>query len=266
MPITVATVNVNGLRAAMRNGMGAWLQEAKPDIVAMQEVRAPDDMIQDLLGDDWHVVHAEASLKGRAGVAVASRTPSTKHRVDIGVARFVGTGRWIETTFNTSDKRGLTIISAYIHAGDETKPEKMEEKLAFLDAVLKRLRKLQATGQHVLYTGDLNVAHKEVDIKNWKGNRAMAGFLPEERAHFDKLLTKHGWIDLGRQHGGEGPGPYTWWSYRGKAFDNDSGWRIDYQIATPELAATAKDVSVHRARSYAQRWSDHAPVVATFDI
>jgi len=111
--------------------------------------------------------------------------------------------------------------------------------------------------------GDLNVAHAEVDIKNWKGNLKKAGFLPEERAFLDEWLA-NGWVDLGRVHGGEGPGPYTWWSWRGKAFDNDAGWRIDYLLATEALAANAAGVSVGRADSYAERWSDHAAVTADF--
>jgi exodeoxyribonuclease-3 len=117
---------------------------------------------------------------------------------------------------------------------------------------------------HALVCGDLNVAHREVDIKNWKGNIGKAGFLEDERAYFDRWFDRH-WVDLGRRLGGEGPGPYTWWSWRGQAFDNDAGWRIDYQIATPGLAGRASAVRIGRAPSYAERWSDHAPVVVDFD-
>jgi exodeoxyribonuclease-3 len=117
----------------------------------------------------------------------------------------------------------------------------------------------------VVVTGDFNVGHRELDIKNWKGNRGKAGFLPEERTFFDTLITD-GWVDVQRQAAGEVDGPYSWWSWRGKAFDVDSGWRIDYHLATPELAATARNVAVDRAPSYAERWSDHAPVVVTYRV
>ena len=117
-----------------------------------------------------------------------------------------------------------------------------------------------------MVAGDVNIAHRDVDIKNWKGNLKAAGFLPEERAYLDRWFDDLGWRDLGREHGGEGPGPYTWWSWRGKAFDNDAGWRIDYQIATPALADAAVSVVVERADSYDQRWSDHAPLVVEYDL
>ena len=116
-----------------------------------------------------------------------------------------------------------------------------------------------------MIAGDLNVAHAEVDIKNWMGNLKKAGFLPEERAFLDEWLA-NGWVDLGRAHGGEGPGPYTWWSWRGKAFDNDAGWRIDYLLVTEALAVAVAGVSVGRADSYAERWSDHAAVTADFSF
>ena len=264
MTLSIASVNVNGIRAAMRNGMREWLSTAQPDIVTMQEVRAPDDLFRELFADGWYIAHAEAEAKGRAGVAVASRRPLTSEHIGLDESRFDGQGRWVEATLQCGGGRALTIISAYAHTGDEEDPARMEEKQAFFEAAIDRIEKLRADGGHVLLTGDLNIAHREVDLKNWKGNLKKAGFLPEERAHFDRLFDDLGWVDLGRMHGGDGPGPYSWWSYRGKAFDNDAGWRIDYQIASPELAELATSTAVHRAPSYAARWSDHAPVVATF--
>ena len=142
----------------------------------------------------------------------------------------------------------------------------MDEKYAFLELVSARLAELAASGGHVVVAGDLNIAHREVDLKNWKGNLKSAGFLPEERAYLDRWFDDLGWVDLGRRLGGEGPGPYTWWSNRGQAFDNDAGWRIDYQLATPGLAATATEATVERAASYDTRWSDHAPLVVTYDL
>lgn len=266
MALSVATVNVNGLRAAVRRGMTAWMEAERPDIVALQEVRAPDDLIGPLLGNGWSHVTAASEAKGRAGVAIAARTTVTDTSTAIADGRFAGSGRWIEGTVDTADGRGLCVASAYVHTGQADDPARMDEKLAFLDAAIDRVDAVAATGRHVLLTGDLNVAHDERDIKNWKGNRGKAGFLPEEQARLDRLRDDLGWVDLGRRFGGEGAGPYTWWSWRGKAFDNDAGWRIDYLIASPDLAALAKDVVVHRAPTYAERWSDHAPVVARFDL
>lgn len=284
---TVASVNVNGIRAAARKGMLEWMERCRPDVVTLQEVRAPDELARELLGAGWHLAHAECGTKGRAGVAVASRLPYADGRIGDDHPCFAGTGRWVEadlhlpTAVGTADAAGsgtagvagsgtaagglLTVVSAYAPTGDEAVPARMADKHAFFEAATERMEKLRADGRHVLVTGDLNVAHREVDIKNWKGNLTSAGFLPEERAHFDRWFVDLGWVDLGRTFGGDGPGPYTWWSYRGRAFDNDAGWRIDYLIATPELAALATGCRVDRATSYAARWSDHAPVFATFE-
>lgn len=262
--LTIATVNVNGLRAATRKGMLEWLETRSPDIVTLQEVRAPDEMVGDLLGDGWQVVHAESSAKGRAGVAIATRRPVLAERRGEGIAEFTDNGRWIEADLKVARKT-LTVVSAYVHTGDETSAERMAEKYAFLEAMTRRMTELRADGRHVLVTGDLNVAHREVDLKNWKGNLTSAGFLPEERAHFDRWFDELDWVDIVRAHH-EGPGPYSWWSYRGRAFDNDAGWRIDYLIATPALAAKAVRSTVDRAPSYDTRWSDHAPVVVEFDL
>ncbi len=277
--LTVASVNVNGLRAATRNGMHDWLAECRPDVVTLQEVRAPDELVVGLLGEGWSVAHAESGAKGRAGVAVASRRPLTDFRAGEHEPRFAGTGRWIEADIELAavdltagDRTGadagerLTVISAYAHTGDAEVPARMAEKLAFFDAITERITTLRNDGRHVLLTGDLNVAHRDADLKNWKGNVGCAGCLPEERAHFDRWFDDLGWVDIGRTLAPAGPGPHTWWSYRGRAFDNDAGWRIDYQIASPELAAAAVQCRVDRAPSYDTRWSDHAPVVVTFQL
>jgi exodeoxyribonuclease-3 len=271
--LTVASINVNGLRAAVTNGMGGWVTQRRPDIVTMQEVRAPDELVTPLVrqvaGAKWQVAHHQSRTKGRAGVAVASRRAITDARLGIAdpcgdPCRFDASGRWVEADVTTPAGHLLTVVSTYVHTGDADDLERMTEKLAFLDAITHRLEHLRADGRYVLLTGDLNVGHREVDIKNWKGNRGKAGFLPEERARFDRWFDELGWVDVGRALGGDGPGPYTWWSWRGKAFDVDSGWRIDYQIASPELAATAVSAIVDRAPTYAERWSDHAPVVVTY--
>jgi exodeoxyribonuclease-3 len=179
---------------------------------------------------------------------------------------FADKGRWIEADIKTGKRKPFTVISAYAHTGDETSPEKMKEKLAWFDAATSRLTELRDDGRHVVFTGDLNVAHREADLKNWKGNIGCAGFLPEEQAYFDNWFDELGWVDVVRAAFPEEAGPYSWWSYRGKAFDNDAGWRIDYQIVNPQLAKLAKNPRVDRAPSYDTRWSDHAPVVVDYDI
>ena len=264
--LRIATVNVNGLRAATRKGMHEWIAECEPDIITLQEVRAPDELVADLMGPGWNVVHAESAAKGRAGVAVASRLPITRSHDGDHSPSFTDNGRWIEADIRTTKRKTFTVISAYAHTGDETSPEKMAEKLAWFDAATERLAELRSDGRHVLLTGDLNVAHREADLKNWKGNLKSAGFLPEERAHFDHWFDELGWVDVLRAEHPDDLGPYSWWSFRGKAFDNDAGWRIDYQIATPELAGTASGARVDRAPSYDTRWSDHAPVVVDYDL
>lgn len=270
MSLTIASVNVNGIRAAVKNGMRDWIDRRRPDVITLQEVRAPDALVTELvkseLGDDWNVAHAESVHKGRAGVAVLSRQPFTDWRVGAKHASHDFSGRWVQADLATRDRKGLTVISAYVHTGDAESPERMKEKHAFFKTMITRIEEIRATGRHVLLTGDLNVAHREADLKNWKGNLKSAGFLPEERAWFDVMFDELGWIDVGRRLAGEGPGPYSWWSWRGKAFDNDAGWRIDYHIASPQLGQKATTASVDRAPSYDQRWSDHAPVVAVYDI
>lgn len=279
MSLRVATVNVNGVRAAFRKGMGAWLDTREIDILALQEVRASTEDLETLLGPEWNILHDAASAKGRAGVAVASRNSAHIHRVAIGSDEFDTAGRWIEADYLVGDKT-LTVVSCYVHSG-EVGTAKQVAKYEFLDAMTVRLHEIAEHSEFAVVVGDLNVGHRELDIKNWKGNVKRAGFLPRERAYFDRILGPAGeivtgvdgttgeglgWVDVGRQAAGEVPGPYTWWSWRGQAFDNDAGWRIDYQLATPALAATVTKYEVDRAPSYDTRWSDHTPVVVDYDL
>lgn len=270
--LRLATVNVNGIRAAINktrgqdSGLSEWLAERGADVVTLQEVRAPDEIVHEMLADSgYHVVHAVAEAKGRAGVAVLSKNEPTASRIGNGDAYFDDSGRWIESDVTLSDGSTLTVVSAYVHSGDVGTP-KQDDKYRFLDQMIIRLGEIRASGNHGIVTGDLNVAHTERDIKNWKGNVKKAGFLPEERAYFDRFFGELGWVDVHRQHAGDVDGPYTWWSMRGQAFDTDTGWRIDYQMATPELAATATSAVVDRAASWDARWSDHAPLVVDYDI
>ncbi len=274
--LRVATVNVNGIRAAVRNGMRNWLDAAGVDVLTLQEVRAQDEHLEEAF-PDWTIAHDAATAKGRAGVAILSRTPATALRTRFGSDDFDSAGRWLEGDFLLGAET-ITIVSAYVHSGEVDTP-RQEQKWIFLDALTERFASLKAERPLAVVTGDLNVGHRELDIKNWRGNRTRAGFLPRERAYFDRYFGEEGadiecvdgtrgpglgWVDIGRRVHGEVDGPYTWWSARGQAFDNDTGWRIDYHVATPALAERAENYHVARAASYAERWSDHAPVVVDY--
>ncbi len=279
-PLRIATVNVNGVRAAFRNGMGPWLDGRGIDILALQEVRAATEDLERLLGSEWNILHDVATAKGRAGVALASRGTASIHRVALGDDEFDSAGRWLEADYEVGGKI-VTVVSTYVHSGVAEDAQKMVEKYKFLDAMTVRLPELAAHSELAVIMGDLNVGHRELDIKNWRGNRKSAGFLVKERAYFDRFFGPLdetvegvdgttgpglGWVDIGREWAGEVEGPYTWWSARGAAFVADTGWRIDYQVATPALAAKVENYTVDRADSYEARWSDHAPVVVDYQI
>jgi exodeoxyribonuclease-3 len=271
--IEIATINVNGVRAAFRKGMPDWLASSTADILALQEVRAADEDLDALFAENgglakdggvWHILHDSASAKGRAGVALVSKIPAISSTTSLDPKEFDSAGRWLEGTYEVNGKQ-LTVVSCYVHSGEVDTPKQIE-KYKFLEAMKARMAKLINSGELVVVVGDLNVGHTELDIKNWKGNLKNSGFLPEERAYFDELMNEQGWVDLGRQAHPEEPGPYTWWSFRGQAFDNDAGWRIDYQLATPNLAKLAKNYRVHRAPSYDTRWTDHSPVTVEYAV
>ena len=274
--VRIASVNVNGVRAAFRKGMGPWLDNRGVDVLALQEVRAERADLEALLGDDWVIAHDAASAKGRAGVAVATRVPHLRVSTKLGPNSVDTAGRWIETDIHTPGGHTLTVVSCYVHSGEVDTP-KQDAKYEFLELMTKRMKKLGASENPSLVVGDLNVGHRTLDIRNWKGNRKNSGFLPEERAYFDIWMgaeddahyntgAKGRFVDVGRAAHGDVEGPYSWWSWRGKAFDNDTGWRIDYHLANAALAPRASNYVIDRAPSYDTRWSDHAPVVADYDI
>lgn len=262
----VTTVNVNGLRAAARKGYAQWLADTDADVVCLQEVRAePHQLAPEIREPDgWHTVYAPSSAKGRAGVAVLTRREPEAVRVGFGAPEFAESGRYLEV-----DLPGVTVASLYLPSG-EVGTERQAEKERFMAAFLPYLTGLRdraaASGREVLVCGDWNIAHREADLKNWRANRKSAGFLPEERDWLTRLLdpADGGYVDVVRALHPEEAGPYSWWSYRGPAFDNDSGWRIDYAMATPGLAERAVKAYVERAASHDERWSDHAPVTAVF--
>jgi exodeoxyribonuclease-3 len=274
-PLRIATINTNGVRAAFRRGMATWLDGRGIDILAIQEVRASTKDLEELLGAEWDILHDPATAKGRAGVAIASRSKASIHRVTLGPDDFDSAGRWLEADYEVGDKI-VTVVSTYVHSGEAETPKQVE-KYRFLDAMEARMPELAADGKYAVILGDLNVAHRKLDLRNWRGNQKAAGFLPEERAYWDRFVGAEGdadynggaglgWVDIGRKWAGEVDGPYTWWSWRGQAFANDTGWRIDYQLASPALAATVTSYQVDKAATYEERFSDHTPVVVDYAL
>ncbi|MFC4562244.1 exodeoxyribonuclease III [Nocardiopsis mangrovi] len=264
MLTTISTVNVNGLRAAGRKGFVQWLADTDADVVCLQETRASPDQLPAEVGapQGWHVLIAPAEAKGRAGVALYTRARPDAVRVGFGSAEFDGAGRYAE-----ADLDGVTVASLYLPSGEvgtdrqEEKERFMAEFLAFL---VRRRAEVEREGRELVVCGDWNIAHREVDLRNWRGNRKNAGFLPQEREWLSRVFGEAGYVDVVRELVGEGDGPYSWWSYRGRAFDNDTGWRIDYHVATPGLAARARTTRVERAAAHTERWSDHAPVTVVY--
>jgi exodeoxyribonuclease-3 len=262
--LTVTTVNVNGLRAAVKKGFVEWLAASGADVVACQEVRAEAAELPAGVAtpEGWYSFHAPSAVKGRNGVSVYSRIEPEAVRIGFGEPEFEASGRYLEVQLP-----GLIVASLYLPSGD-VGTVRQEEKERFMKAFLPYLAELrgkaEASGREVVVVGDWNIAHAEVDLKSWKTNQKKSGFLPEERAWLGRVFSEAGYVDVQRKLDPDGPGPYTWWSYRGKAFDNDAGWRIDLVCTTPGLAEKVTSVVVERAGTYAERWSDHAPVTATF--
>ncbi|MDF7664099.1 exodeoxyribonuclease III [Bifidobacterium sp. ESL0763] len=288
MSITVTTSNLNGIRAARRKGLLAWSDGRTPDVWCMQEVRAPQEEIDPIFGaigegyakagkvaDAASLARQDevCRIKGRAGVGLLSSLPVTARRYGLmDLDEDVDSGRWIEADITAPGGMELTVASVYVHAGNTDDPDKMHQKFRFLDRMLERMAQLRKIadggGRQALLCGDMNIAHTPLDIKNAKANVKHSGFLPEERAYVDRWLDpeQYGFVDVMRSLAGEVQGPYTWWSQRGRAFDNNVGWRIDYQLATPGLAGKALSFDIDRAPSYDARWSDHAPLSVVYDI
>ena len=270
--VIVTTINVNGVRAAVRErsadnrGLLAWLAGTAADVVCLQETRADDAQLRAALAPaldpagagGWHLASAEPHLKGRSGVAILSREPFVDVRIGVGATEFDNHGRYLEVDL----PGGTTVGSLYVHSGEEGTDRQLEKE-RFIAALGTRMAELVADGRDAVLCGDWNIAHTENDIKNWKGNLKKAGFLPEERQWLTELMDS-GWADVVRRLHPDRPGPYSWWSWRGKAFDNDAGWRIDFHLATESLARRAVSARVEKAPAYDLRWSDHAPVTVEF--
>ena len=264
--LRVTSLNLNGIRSAFRKGLQPWMDSHAADVLCLQEIKIAEADLTDELrqppGYTGHFHHAQK--KGYSGVGIYLKQPAERVVIGLDCEEFDPEGRVIR-----ADWAGVSIISAYLPSGSSG-DERQQAKYRFLDKFGPWMDALmdehRTTGREFIICGDWNIAHKEIDIKNWKGNLKNAGFLPEERAYLDRVRDELGWIDVGRDFAGPVDGPYTWWSYRGKAFDNDAGWRIDYQLATPELASLASEVVVDRAATYGERWSDHAPLVVDYDV
>ncbi|MGW3634747.1 exodeoxyribonuclease III [Streptomyces sp. NPDC005122] len=265
--LTVTSVNVNGLRAAAKKGFVEWLAETSADVLCLQEVRAePGQLPEEVRAPQgWHVVHAPAAAKGRAGVSLYTRREPDRVQVGFGSEEFDASGRYVEV-----DLPGVTVASLYLPSG-EVGTERQDEKTRFMGEFLVHLKALReraaADGREVVVCGDWNIAHQEADLKNWRANRKNSGFLPEEREWLGRVLdaADGGYVDVVRALHPDTEGPYSWWSYRGRAFDSDAGWRIDLIVATEGLARRAVKGFVERAATHGERWSDHAPVTVVFE-
>jgi exodeoxyribonuclease-3 len=268
----VATVNVNGIRAAVRRGFGEWLAERDCDLVALQEVRCPSELVPAEALAGYHYCYHPGDRAGRNGVALLSRTPPVALREGFGNPAFDAEGRYLEADLDLNGWR-LTVGSLYLPKGgraDDSAAElaRYRRKLRFLRSFrpyLARARKqAQAQGREFLVMGDFNIAHTRRDLRNWRSNQGHVGFLPEEREWFASILGPRTLLDVVRRLHADDDGPYSWWSWLGNAFTNDVGWRIDYQLATPALARAAITGGTDRASSYEARLSDHAPVVVDY--
>ncbi len=265
--VIVSTINVNGIRAAVKQrsadnlGMLPWLLATPADVVCLQETRADDEQLAQALApalaDGWLLASADPHLKGRNGVAVLSRRPVTRTLIGPDADEFAAHGRYLEV-----DTGDLTVASVYFPTG-EADTDRQREKERFMAAVAARMAVLRSEGRDAVVCGDWNIGHTTNDIKAWKANQKKAGFLPAERQWLTDVLSS-GWVDVVRVLHPDVAGPYSWWSWRGKAFDNDAGWRIDYQLASAGLADRLVSARVERAEAYALRWSDHAPVTVTY--
>ena len=255
-PVRIITLNVNGIRSSERRGFARWLARAEPwDVVCLQEIRAGhDDVPRSLKAPrKSHSAFLPAERKGYSGVGIYSKR-EPKIVAGFGCQEFDTEGRYLEAHF-----RELTVISVYLPSGSAGS-HRQASKFRFLESFLPHLADLRRRGREVVLCGDWNIAHREIDLTNWRSNRNRPGFLPEEREWLTRVFDDLGFVDVFRRLDPR-PERYTWWSNRGNAWANNVGWRIDYQIATPGIAAKARAASIYTNR----RFSDHAPLVIDYD-
>ena len=260
MGFRLITLNVNGIRSAANKGFVEWAEQAGADCMGLQELKAQatdlDGRFDQVAGMKAHFHFADR--KGYSGVGLFTKKTPSDVITGIGNKEFDAEGRWVETRFDTA-KRKLSIISCYFPSGSSSE-ERQAAKFRFLARIYPHLVKLTKTREFIL-VGDINIAHKEIDLKNWKGNRKNSGFLPEERTWLDKLFGTGSLVDVFRTLNDQ-PDQYTWWSSRGQAWAKNVGWRIDYHFATPAVAALARREHIYLD----QRFSDHAPLIIDYDF
>lgn len=251
----IISANVNGIRSATSKGFIDYLAQAQADIVCVQELKAQEaDLTEEMKHPQgmygvWHT----AVKRGYSGVAIYSKQEPDAVQIGLGWEDFDHEGRYVRADFGK-----LTVISLYLPSGSSSE-ERQQAKFSFLDKFLPVLRELQALQRDVVICGDWNIAHQNIDLKNWRGNLKNSGFLPEERQWLSQVIDELGWVDIWRTLYPEIPG-YTWWSNRGQAYAKDVGWRIDYQLATPNLAACAQAASIYKD----EKFSDHAPLIVDY--
>ena len=253
----VISLNLNGIRSAASKGLYPWLENQNADLVCLQELKAqaidltPEMRAPSGLQGYFHC----AEKKGYSGVGLYARRRPDELVEGLGIPDIDAEGRYLEARFGA-----LSLISLYLPSGSSSE-ERQAAKFSFMERFLPHLEQLAACGREVILCGDWNIAHKEIDLKNWKSNRKNSGFLPEERAWITEVFERLGFVDVYRKlypdHTGEA---YTWWSNRGQAWAKNVGWRIDYQVATPGIAALAQSAFVYKD----QRFSDHAPLVVDY--
>ncbi|MDR0576999.1 MAG: exodeoxyribonuclease III [Candidatus Accumulibacter sp.] len=257
--LRIITANLNGIRSAWNKGFYAWAAKQGADVVCLQELKAQiSDLSAEMrIPEGFHAYYHCAAKKGYAGVGLWCRREPDAVAAGIGDAEFDADGRYLRADFGN-----LSVISLYVPSGSSS-PERQAAKFRFLDTLHPRLVELARSGREVVICADWNIAQKEIDLKNWRSNQKNSGFLPEERAWIGRVLDEAGWVDAYRRLHPEATGEsYTWWSNRGQAWANNVGWRLDYQLATPALAASAIAATVYKN----QRFSDHAPLTIDYDF
>ncbi len=255
--LRIISANLNGIRSASKKGFFEWMGKQNADIVCVQELKAQAaDMTEAFLAPHgYHGFFHYAEKKGYSGVGLYTRHKPERVITGFGNAEFDSEGRYVEVQYPH-----LAVISVYVPSGSSSE-ERQQAKFRFMEAFLPHLQQLKASGREIVLCGDVNIAHKEIDIKNWKGNLKNSGFLPEERAWIGELFDTHGYVDVFRQLD-QRPEQYTWWSNRGQAYAKNVGWRIDYHLSTPKIAATAKGSSIYKD----EKFSDHAPLSIDYDF
>lgn len=253
----VITLNANGIRSAASKGAFAWLRQQGADVICLQETKAHEHQLagHDVDLDGYHRYFFDAERPGYSGVALYCKVKPDEVIRGFGVPEFDREGRYLEARFGQ-----LAVVSLYLPSGSSG-PERQASKFRFLDAFMPHLHKLKRRKQDTILCGDWNIAHREIDLRNWKSNQKNSGFLPEERAWLDELFGPTGFVDAFREVNDQ-PNEYTWWSNRGQAWAKNVGWRIDYQIVSPGLAGAAKAASIYKA----ERFSDHAPLTLDYQL